>query len=180
MARSLPERMIGAAMLDVSVYEEVEADQGATGQAALVVAIVAICSAIGASGAGSKGIIGALIGAFVSWIIWAALTWVIGTRLFNGTASFGELLRTLGFAMSPGVLYILGFIPVLGGLIKFVVWIWTLVAGVIAIRQALDFDTGKAVLTALLSWIVVVVVSIIIGLLVAGVALTGAAIGSAL
>ncbi|HEX8696240.1 MAG TPA: YIP1 family protein [Longimicrobium sp.] len=179
MARSLTERMIGAAMLDVSVYEEVEADTTATGQAALVVAIVAICSAIGAAGNGGKGIIGAVISAFIGWVIWAALTYAIGTGLFRGTATIGELLRTLGFAMSPGVLYILGFIPILGPLVAIVVKIWMLVTGVVAIRQALDIDTGKAVLTALISWLVMIVVGIIIAMIVAGVALTGAAIGAA-
>src|SRR5688572_20752836 len=87
--RSLIERMIGAAMLDASVYEEVEADRGATGQAAVVVAIVAVCAAIGSSGQGSNGIIGALIGAFIGWLIMAGLTYVIGTKLFGGTADMG-------------------------------------------------------------------------------------------
>lgn len=177
MARSLTQRMIGAAMLDVSVYEEVEGDHGATGQAAAVVAIVAVCAAIGASGGGIRGIIGAVVSAFVSWFLWAALTWLIGTRLFRGTATVGELLRTLGFAMAPGVLYILGIIPILGGLIGFVVWIWTLVAGVIAIRQALDFDTTKAVLTAVISWIVVIVVRLVLGGLIAGASALGGLIG---
>ena len=177
MARSLTQRMIGAAMLDVSVYEEVEHDLNATGQAAAVVAIVAVCAAIGASGAGIRGIIGAVINAFIMWVLWSFLTWFIGTKLFHGTATVSELLRTLGFAMAPGVLYLLGIIPILGGLIGIVVWIWTLVAGVIAIRQALDFDTTKAVLTAVISWIVVIVVSIVLAGLIAGASALGGLLG---
>jgi hypothetical protein len=173
MARSLTQRMMGAAMLDVSVYEEVEHDLNATGQAAAVVAIVAVCQAIGAS----RGGIGAIIGAFLSWGLWALLTWFIGTKLFRGTATVSELLRTLGFAMAPGVLYILGIIPILGGLIGIVVWIWTLVAGVIAIRQALDFDTTKAVLTAVISWIVVIVVGLVLAGLATGASALGGLIG---
>jgi len=152
MARTLAERMIGAAMLDVSVYEEVEADEGATGQAVMVVAIVAIAGAIGAWGDGGNGMTGAVVSAFLKWLIWAGLTWFIGTRFFGGTATYGELLRTLAFAMSPGVLLILGFVPILGWLVGAGVAIWMLVAGVIAIRQALDFDTGKAVATAVIGW----------------------------
>jgi hypothetical protein len=153
---SLTERMIGAAMLNVATYEEVEADQTATSQAAMVVALVAVAGAIGNYFRhGGRGIIGAVIGAFIGWLLWAAITYFIGTRLFGGTATIGELLRTLGFAQSPGVIGILAIIPILGWLIMVVIALWQLVAGIIAIRQALDFTTGKAILTALIGWVVV-------------------------
>lgn len=179
MARTLAERMIGAAMLDVSVYEEVEADESATGQAALVVGLVAIAGAIGASGNGGSGMTGAVFTAFMGWVIWSGLTWFIGTRFFGGTATYGELLRTLGFAMAPGVLNILGFIPFLGGLIGFVVAIWSLVAGVIAIRQALDFDTGKAIATAVIGWAIMMAVVMTFVMFVFGAVMFGAALGGA-
>jgi hypothetical protein len=169
--RSLVQRMIGAAMLDASVYEEVEADRGATGQAAAVVAIVAVCSAIGHMGHGGRGPVGAIILAFISWLLWAGLTYVIGTKLFGGTADMGEMLRTLGFAQSPGVLAVVGIIPFLGGLVLFAVGIWILVAAVVAIRQALDFDTGKAVATAVIAWLVVMVVTVVFAMFVFGTAL---------
>ena len=76
--------------------------------------------------------------------------------VLGGTATWGELLRTIGFAQTPGVLQVLGIIPVLGGLIRFAVAIWVLIAGIIAIRQALDVGTGKAILTAALGWLVIV------------------------
>jgi hypothetical protein len=169
--RSLVERMIGAAMLDVSVYEEVEHDQTATGQAAAVVAIVAVCGAIGSWGHGGKGIIGAVIAAFLGWLIMSALTYVIGTRLFGGTADFGEMLRTLGFSRAPGVIAIIGFIPLLGWLAVAAASIWQLVTAVVAIRQALDFDTGKAVATALIAWLVVMAITMAIMAFVFGTAL---------
>jgi hypothetical protein len=93
------------------------------------------------------------------------MTYLIGTTVFAGKATWGELLRTLGFAQSPGVLYVVGIIPVLGVLAKVAVWIWLLVAGIIAIRQALDVDTTKAVLTALIGWGVYVLLAIVLGLL---------------
>ena len=174
--RSLIARMMGAAMLDTSVYEEVEADRGATGQAAIVVAIVAICAAIGNYHNGGTLIVVGVVMAFVGWLIMSALTYFIGTKLFKGTADLGEMLRTLGFAQSPGVIAILGFIPVLGKVIMFAVWIWQLVTAVIAIRQALDFDTGKAVATAVIAWIVVIVVNMVIAAMFIGTAmLAGAA-----
>ncbi len=177
MARTLAERMIGAAMLDVSVYEEVEADESATGQAALVVGIVAIAGAIGKMGDGGSGMTGAVFAAFMGWLIWAGLTWFIGTRFFGGTATYGELLRTLGFAMAPGVLNILGFIPFLGGLVGFAVAIWSLIAGIIAIRQALDFDTGKAVATAVIGWLIMMAVVMTFAAMVFGAVMFGAALG---
>jgi hypothetical protein len=174
--RSIFDRMKGAAMLDVPTYEEVEADTTATSQAAAVVGIVAVAAAIGGAREGSGGIIAGLISAFCGWLIVAGLTYVVGTRVFKGTATWGELLRTLGFAQSPGVLYVLGIIPFVGGLARFAAAIWILVASIIAIRQALDFDTGKAVLTAVVSWLVVIVVMVIVGtVLGVGGAIFGAA-----
>jgi hypothetical protein len=151
--RGIVDRMIGAARLDVDTYDEVEADQSATGQAALVVVIVAIASAIGSLGEGGIGIVTGLLSAIVGWLLWAGITYVIGDKVFGGTATWGELLRTLGFAQAPGVLLVLGIIPLLGGLVQAVVGIWMLVAGIIAIRQALDFSTGRAILTAIIGWI---------------------------
>jgi len=177
MARTLAERMIGAAMLDVSVYEEVEADESATGQAALVVAIVAIAGAVGAWGDGGSGMTSAVVSEFLKWFIWAGLTWFIGTRFFGGTATYGELLRTLAFAMSPGVLLVLGFVPILGWLVGAAVAIWSLVAGVIAIRQALDFDTGKAVATALIGWGIMMAVVMTFAMVAFGAVMFGAALG---
>jgi hypothetical protein len=153
-SRSIVDRMRGAAALDVATYEEVENDLNATGQAAIVVVVVAIASAIGSWGHGVSGPIGALISALLGWLSWAGITYFIGTRFFGGTATWGELLRTLGFAQSPGVLMVLGIIPVLGPLVRLVVGIWMLVAGIVAIRQALDIETGKAVLVALCGWLV--------------------------
>lgn len=160
---SLIRRMKGAALLDVSVYEEVEADQTATTQAAIVVAIVAVAQAIGAAGEGGRGIIGGLLAAVVGWLLWAGITYLIGDKVLGGTATWGELLRTIGFAQSPGVFYLLAIIPILGGLVRIAVSIWVLVAGIVAIRQALDFSTGKAVLTAVLGWLAVAIPAMLLG-----------------
>jgi hypothetical protein len=152
---SWTDRMKGAALLHVDTYEEVEADHTATRQAAGVVALVAVAQAIGGAGEGGFGILTGAISALLSWLLWAGITYLIGAKLLGGTATWGELLRTIGFAQTPGVLYVLGIIPVLGGIIRFGVAIWVLIAGIIAIRQALDVSTGKAILTAALGWLVI-------------------------
>jgi hypothetical protein len=149
------DRMKGAALLRIATYEEVEADHTATGQAAGVVALVAVAQAIGSVGEGGFGILAGVISALLGWLLWAGITYLIGAKLLGGTATWGELLRTIGFAQTPGVLHVLGFIPVLGGIIRFGAAIWVLIAGIIAIRQALDISTGKAILTAVLGWLVI-------------------------
>ena len=161
--RSMIDRMKGAAMLDVATYEEVEADTEATKQAAGVVAIVAICSAIGGYGGGGRGMLGGVVTALFGWLVWSGVTYLIGTRLFKGEATWGELLRTIGFAQAPGVLMILGLIPLFGGMLRLALFVWVLAAGIIAIRQALDVTTGKAVLTALLGWVGMMVISAFFG-----------------
>jgi hypothetical protein len=160
---SLTDRMIGAALLNVPIYEEVEADTTATGQAALVVIIASIAGAIGSYSLGPSRALGGLVMALLGWLIWAGVTYLIGVHVFSGTATWGELLRTLGFAHAPGVLFVLGIFPLIGNLFTFAVMIWVLVCGIIAIRQALDFSTGKAVLTALIGWLLLVIPSIILG-----------------
>jgi hypothetical protein len=114
---------------------------------------VAVCGAIGSIGHGGSGIIGGVVGAFVGWLVWSGVTYLIGDKLLGGTATWGELLRTIGFAQAPGVLFIFGIIPILSWPILFAAGIWMLVAGVVAIRQALDFSTGRAIGTALLGWL---------------------------
>lgn len=162
---SMIERMKGAAKLDAQTYEEVEADSGATGQAAGVVVLVAVAQGIGAAGFGGPGlIIGGAIAALIGWLLWAGITYLIGDKLLGGTATWGELLRTIGFAQTPGLLMILAFVPMLGQLVGVVVSIWVLIAGVIAIRQALDFGTGKAVATAVLGWLAIAIPRAILGI----------------
>jgi hypothetical protein len=159
------QRAIGAALLQVDVYEEVEADVNATGQAAIVVLAVALASALASYNAGTGAIIGGVVSAFLNWAIFAGMTMFIGTRVFGGTADWGELLRTLGFAQAPGALIILRVIPVLGPLVAFIAGIWTLVAAIVAIRQALDFNTSRAILTAISAVIVIILVSMVIGIM---------------
>ena len=177
--------MIRAAKLDVSLYEEVEKDATATNQAVLVVVIASVCSGIGSAlgnmSSGMGGILGGLVvgvvTALVGWLIWSFITYFIGTKLFKGPqteATYGQLLRCIGFSDSPLVLAILSFIPLLGGIISFVASIWALVAMVIAVRQALDFSTGRAVATCIVGFVVLIVISAVVGVLTGGlIALTG-------
>lgn len=178
MAGTLVSRAIGAAMLQNEAYEEVEHDVTATSQAAVVVGIAGLMNAISALDGGVMAAGGAIVGQYIGWLVWAAITSFIGTKLFDGTADMGELLRTLGFAQAPAVLLIFAVIPFLGLLVSLAVGIWLLVAAVVAIRQALDFSTGKAVLTALIGWVCVVVIAVVIGVFTGGMTLLGGMAGA--
>jgi hypothetical protein len=178
------ERMMRAARLDSSLFEEVEADLNATSQAATVVGIVALCSGLGSAislamagqtGTAVLAFIGGIVMSFIGWIAWSYITYWIGTSMFKGQATPGELLRTIGFAQTPGVLSILSFIPILGGIVGLVVFVWMIVAGVIALRQALDITTGQAVITAIVGFIPMFLIYCLIGAVIGGgSALTGA------
>ena len=161
---TIQDRMIRAAKLDAELYEEVEADRDATGQAMAVVALSAVAAGIGLGSGGLLGIVGGTIAALVGWFVWAFLTYVIGTRLLpepQTKADYGELLRTLGFSSAPGLIRVLGIIPGLGAFVFLVAGVWMLVAMVIAVRQALDYtSTPRAVGVCLIGWLVQAVILI--------------------
>ena len=171
---SFTERIIGAAKLDVHVFEEVEADSGATGQAAGVVLLTSLAGGIGSVGLGAGGfglfIIGA-IAALIGWVTWAFTTYIIGTRLLpepQTRADVGELMRTLGFAQAPGLLRIFGGLPGVGPLVLSLTQIWLLVAMVVAIRQALDYhSTFRAVGVCLVGWVLATAIGVVLVMFVA-------------
>ena len=162
---SFPERMIGAAKLDVRIYEEVEADGTATRQAMGVVLLSSVAAGIGSLSLGT-GVIASAVAALLSWVIWAFLTYIVGTRLFPQSqtqADMGQMLRTLGFAQSPGVLRIFGGIPGIGPLVLGVVSVWMLVAMVIAVRQALDYtSTWRAAAVCIVAWLAVIIPAVLL------------------
>ena len=153
-------RMRRAALLDTALYEEVEADTQATWQAVGVVVLSSLAAGIG-SGArqGVGGIVVWTLMALIGWYMWAFLTYIIGSRFLpepQTNADHGELLRTIGFSSSPGILRILGIIPGLRGIVFAIVSVWMLVAMVIAVRQALDYtSTYRAIGVCSIGWLAI-------------------------
>lgn len=163
-------RMVRAARLDAQLYEEVEADTEATRQAMAVVALASVAAGLGAGRWSLGGIAIGTAAALLAWFIWAYLIYWIGTRLFpepQTRASHGELLRTIGFANTPGLIRVLGAIPALREVAFLVAGVWGLVATVIAVRQALDYrGTLRAVGVCAVGWIVqMVLVALVLVLL---------------
>jgi hypothetical protein len=156
---SFQNRVIRAAKLDVHLYEEVEADKGAMGQATGVVFLSSIAAGVGSLGQeGLGGVVWGTIAALLGWYIWAYLTYLIGTKLLpepQTKADPGELLRTIGFSSSPGLIRVLGLIPGLVGIVFLVAAVWMLVAMVVAVRQALDYEgTLRAIGVCVIGWII--------------------------
>ena len=153
------DRIIRAAKLDANLYEEVEADKEALVQATMVVVLSSVAAGIGSFQTGGfVGILMGTIAALAGWYVWAWLTYLIGTKLLPETqtkADLGELLRTIGFSSSPGLIRVLGIIPGFTGIVFFSAGIWMLVAMVIAVRQALDYrSTLRAVGVCAIGWII--------------------------
>lgn len=166
------QRLIGAAALDTAIYEEVEADSGATGQALAVVLLASLAAGFGSGGLAGPSISSVLfisMLALLSWVIWAVVTLEIGTRILPGAqtrADIGQLLRTIGFASTPGLLRVLGVMPAVSAPVFAVTSVWMLAAMVVAVRQALDYQsTGRALAVCALGWVLAVAMFIVIGVI---------------
>jgi hypothetical protein len=156
---SFKDRIIRAAKLDVHLYEEVEADAGAFGQAMLIVILSSLAAGIGTfQHGGLNGVLIGTIGALIGWYIWAYLTYLIGTKILpeqQTSSTPGELLRTTGFSSSPGIIRVLGIIPGIANVVMLGASVWMLVAMVIAVKQALDYkSTFRAVGVCIIGWII--------------------------
>jgi len=160
-------RMIGAMKADVKTFEEIEGDPGALTQAVTVIVIAGVASLIG--NFFRIGIIGGvvhLVATLVQYALFSLLVFLVGTKLMpepTTKSDFSETFRTVGFAAAPGVFSVLAIIPILGVFLSFLIGIWSLVIGVIAVRQALDYtSTARAIIVCLIAgvvcWIVVALV----------------------
>lgn len=184
------QRIKGVFSLNREVFREIEQDESALSQAAIIVLLVAILAGAGAAGAAAMGaaalqslsefasdfdlpalspafgtvgaFFNAFIGAFVSWIVWALVTYLIGVKVFNGESTVSEMLRLIGFAQAPRLMSVFSFIPCVGFLFSFAGWIWAIVTSIIAIQEGLDLDSGKSFATILLSIIAVIIVNMVI------------------
>ncbi|MCP4005405.1 MAG: hypothetical protein GY725_14530 [bacterium] len=141
-------RMLRAAMLEVEVYEEVEADSSATLQATGAVVLSSTAAGIGAlPSGGTEALIGMTVVSLIGWYFWVLLTYLIGTKLLpepQTRSSVGEVLRTIGFSSAPGIIRAGAILPIPGlqTALLAVAHIWMLAAMVVAVRQALDY-TGR-------------------------------------
>jgi hypothetical protein len=184
------DRIMRAIRLDWTVFREIAEDQNAMTEAAIIVLVVTFLSGVGTfigSLIADVGFGGALLaffgtwlisGVLIGWIGWAILTFFVGTTFFQGRSDIPEMMRVLGYANAPNLLGIFGFIPCVGWLISLAGAILALIAGVIAVREAMEFDTTKAIITVVIAWVIAFVISLILGgLFGAGMLLSAGALG---
>jgi hypothetical protein len=161
------DRVVGAMKLDENTFEDVERDPTAIGQAVGVVVLAAVSAGIGNIYWG--GLTGIVTGAFMSilsFLIWSAIVWLVGTKLMpepTTHADFPQTFRTLGFAAAPGLASVVTIIPILGWLLMLVIWLWQIAAMVVAVKAVLDYSTiGKAIVVVLIGFVVNLIVMFLI------------------
>lgn len=107
---------------------------------------------------GVSGIFTGFIMSLIAWLVWAYLIYLIGTKILpepSTQADLGQVLRTTGFASSPGILSFTGMVPLLGNFVVLVITIWMLVGMIVATKQALDYTgTVRAMLVCVIGWII--------------------------
>ena len=163
--------MIGALALDATIYEEVEADQGATTQALTVVLLSSLAAGLGSRGLGGTtwaGVIFIALVSLVAWAAWALVVFEVGARLLpeaDTQVDVGQLLRTIGFSSAPGLLRILGVMSAATIPVFVVTSIWMLAAMIVGVRQALDFrSTPRAIAVCVVGWVLAIAIAMVIGL----------------
>ncbi|HZP48724.1 MAG TPA: hypothetical protein VFB07_09335 [Vicinamibacterales bacterium] len=165
-------RLIGAISLDPPIYEEVEADRSANGQALAVVLLSSLATGIGARGFGEVTL-GAVLFftmvAILGWMAWALVAFEVGYRVMpqpQTRADVGELLRTTGFATTPGLFRLFGVMPGATLPVFVATSVWMLIAMVVAVRQSLDYtSTARAVAVCVLGWGLALAIFVVMGLL---------------
>jgi hypothetical protein len=167
-AMTFGQRVTGVLRLQPAAFEEVEADQSATGQAVAIVVIASLAAGLGAGLllGDALALVRETVAALIGWVMWAGVTYLIGARLMPepGTRTdMGELLRVIGFSYAPNVFAFFAFVPIVGVVVRVIVAFWLLAATVIAVRQALDYrSTARAAAVVLIGWLLFVLIQAVV------------------
>jgi hypothetical protein len=162
-------RFVRMAKFDNTVYKEIEEDESSNIDALLIVLVASVLAAIGGAIGGRAGFGGLILmflgNVLLRWLLWSAVTWFVGTRVFGGQSNFMEMARLLGYASVPMALGILNVIPCIGFLISLATFAVSIYIGFLAIREGLDLPTDKTILTIVISAVAVIIIYVILGLL---------------
>jgi Yip1 domain len=166
-AMTFGDRVVGAMKLDEPTFEDIERDPTAIGQAVGVIVLAAVASGIGnIYYGGITGIVRGAVFSVISFVIWSAIVWLVGTKLMpepTTHADFPQAFRTLGFAAAPGLASVITIIPILGWLLMLLIWLWQIAAMVVAVKAVLDYSTiGKAIVVVLIGFVINLIVTFII------------------
>ena len=170
------ERILRIIKLDFSVFKEIESDRNATVEAAIIVALANLLAALGTGLRADQPraffatVAISFVSGIVGWIVWSAVTHYVGKLLYHSGGTFESMLRVLGYATAPRFLGILDFIPCVGALAGLAGLILTIIAGVMAVSEGLDVETGQAIIVIIIGAIGMFIVSVIFGLVFGGAA----------
>ena len=164
---SYADRLRGALTLDARTYREVEQDTNANGQAAITIVLAALAAGIGSIVGRDwlQDAIGVVLSSVLQWIVFSFVAYYVGASLFSSgqtSVTPGQVLRTIGFAHAPKLFLVLGIIPILGWIVGLIVFFWFLAAAITALREAFEFDTGRAIGTGLVALVVILIVDIVL------------------
>ncbi len=174
--------MTRAARFDGEVFRTVKMDVKVTGQGGAIVALSGVSYGVGISlrgmiSAGSYSVSGLMVGGLVGMIfavvtalVWSMTAFLVGTKLFKGSTDYWGLARSLFFSTSPALLFIFVFIPIplyqtglqrvtIGEVIGAAVWAWTLVAGVVAVKNTMGFGYDRSMLTFIVGVLILILIS---------------------
>lgn len=171
-------RLMGAAVLDATMYEGIEADSRTNLQAALTVVLASVAAGIGAGGwYGTRPATLAALSlvACLAWVGWAVLVFHVGTRVLpeeQTRVTLGELLRTTGFAAAPGFVLVAAMVPAVAAPAFAVTGLWLVATMVVAVEHALDYTSvWRAIAVCLAALAIVALLAAVLGV-VAGPALS--------
>jgi hypothetical protein len=173
------DRIMGVLTLKAPIYKQIAEDENATTTAAIIVVVMAIFA--GVVGALLLGLVGSslppdqvaqagtplgvairtIINAIIGWLVGSWVIAFVSKTFFGGKTNTGEMLRVFGYTQ---IFQVFAIIPCLGTLVALVL---SLIGAVIGIREASEFSTGKAVLTGIVAFVVLLIVSAIIGAVLA-------------
>ena len=181
----LMDRIIGAFTFRRGVYAEVEGDTSFTTTAWILVIVIGFLNQLGSRASDNlvNWLVGAVVGTIfvvIGFALAAVVISAVGRALFNAEVTFDELVRTLGLAYVWQIVGVIGVVAAFSDTLACVVApaliiaaILGLIAWFVAAKEALDLDWVQTIVTVILGWIALMVVTfvgaLIIGLFIGGV-----------
>lgn len=171
------DRIMGVVTLRAPTYREIADDPNATRTAGIIVAAVALLTGFVAGFVRVDpnnpqqllppdfllAIVAAVVTVVFALIAWFISAWILAfvARWFGGKTNTKEMLRVTGFVEIFAIVGVLSLLALLSpvllclvSLIGFVVAILRLIGYIIGIREAAEFSTGNAIISAIIAAIV--------------------------
>ncbi len=147
---------IGAIQLNPQTFSDIASDRGVLKQAIILAILSSITTGIGNASGYPERIPLAAGYAFVAWLAWVFLIYILGAKLFREAdtqTNISTLLCIAGFASMPGLIRILAYLPPFAGIVSAGAMLWMLAMMVVGTKEALKYrQMPRAIAVTLLSW----------------------------